>query len=261
MSLSFSANLGFLWAELPLPDAVRAAKRAGFTAVELHWPYATDAMEMKQALAETGLPVLGLNTSRGNLENGDFGLSALPGREQDARAAIDQALAYAEEIGASAVHVMAGKTDAPEARETFIANLRYAADKAAPSGVAILIEPINQHDAPGYFLSDNATASAIIANPAALTFASCSTAIMSAAREDRCWKSSRPTGTISAMSSSPPFRTAVSRIQAKSILPASCPGWPRAATQATSARNTSPAAQRKPGLAGWPPGAEAARLI
>lgn len=163
MSLSFSANLGFLWTELPLPDAVRAAKRAGFTAVELHWPYATDAVEMKQALAETGLPVLGLNTSRGNLENGDFGLSALPGREQDARAAIDQALAYAEEIGASAVHVMAGKTDAPEARETFISNLCYAADKAAPSGMTILIEPINQHDAPGYFLSDNATASAIIA--------------------------------------------------------------------------------------------------
>ncbi len=163
MSLSFSANLGFLWTELSLPDAVHAAKRAGFTAVELHWPYATDAMEMKQALAETGLPVLGLNTSRGNLENGDFGLSALPGREQDAREAIDQALAYAEEIGASAVHVMAGKTDAPEARETFIANLRYAADQAAPSGITILIEPINRHDAPGYFLSDNATASAIIA--------------------------------------------------------------------------------------------------
>lgn len=163
MSLSFSANLGFLWTELPLPDAVHAAKRAGFTAVELHWPYATDAMEMKQALAETGLPVLGLNTSRGNLENGDFGLSALPGREQDAREAIDQALAYAEEIGASAVHVMAGKTDAPEARETFIANLRYAADKAALSGIKILIEPINQYDAPGYFLSDNATAAAVIA--------------------------------------------------------------------------------------------------
>ncbi|WP_035030315.1 hydroxypyruvate isomerase family protein [Aquamicrobium defluvii] len=163
MSLSFSANLGFLWTELPLPDAVRAAKRAGFTAVELHWPYATDAMEMKQALAETGLPVLGLNTSRGNLENGDFGLSALPGRERDARAAIDQALAYAEAIGASAVHVMAGKTGAPEARETFIDNLRYAADKAAPSGITILIEPINRHDAPGYFLRDNETAAAIIA--------------------------------------------------------------------------------------------------
>jgi len=163
MSLSFSSNLGFLWTELSLPDAVRAAKRAGFSAVELHWPYATDAADLKQALAETDLPVLGLNTSRGNLENGDFGLSALPGREQDAHAAIEQALAYAAEIGATAVHVMAGKTGAPKARETFIANLRYAADKAAPSGITILIEPINQHDAPGYFLSDNATASAIIA--------------------------------------------------------------------------------------------------
>lgn len=163
MSLSFSANLGFLWTELSLPDAVRAAKRAGFSAVELHWPYATDTAELKQALAETDLPVLGLNTSRGNVKNGDFGLSALPGREQDAHAAIEQALAYAAEIGATAVHVMAGKTGAPKARETFIANLRYAADKAKPSGITILIEPINQHDAPGYFLSDNATASALIA--------------------------------------------------------------------------------------------------
>ena len=29
----FSANLGLLWSDLPLPDAIRAAKVAGFDAV------------------------------------------------------------------------------------------------------------------------------------------------------------------------------------------------------------------------------------
>ncbi|EIM73861.1 hydroxypyruvate isomerase [Nitratireductor aquibiodomus RA22] len=32
--LRFSANLGFLWTELALPDAVRRAHAAGFDAVE-----------------------------------------------------------------------------------------------------------------------------------------------------------------------------------------------------------------------------------
>ena len=36
----FSANLGFLWQELALCDAVHAAAAAGFDAVEFHWPYA-----------------------------------------------------------------------------------------------------------------------------------------------------------------------------------------------------------------------------
>ena len=41
----FSANLGFLWTELPLPMAIAAAKAAGFAAVEAHWPYDTPAEE------------------------------------------------------------------------------------------------------------------------------------------------------------------------------------------------------------------------
>lgn len=162
MKLPFSANLGFLWTELALPDAIRAASKAGFDAVELHWPYAVEPSLLRQALAESGLPVLGLNTSRGNVDAGDFGLSALPGREKEARAAIDQAIAYATAIGATAVHVMAGKTDGPVARDTFIANLRYAADQARAAGITILMEPLNHHDVPGYFLVDNATAAAII---------------------------------------------------------------------------------------------------
>ena len=94
----FSANLGFLWSDLPLPDAIRAAAKAGFAAVECHWPCSFDAAEVKAALQDTGLPMLGLNTARGDVAGGENGLSALPGREADARAAIDEAAAYAEAV-------------------------------------------------------------------------------------------------------------------------------------------------------------------
>ncbi|MEK9790918.1 MAG: TIM barrel protein, partial [Alphaproteobacteria bacterium] len=101
----FSANLGFLWTDRPLADAVRAAAAAGFDAVECHWPYDEDAGAVKAALAETGLSMLGLNAPRGNVGAGENGLAALVGRETEARAGIDAALDYADAINAGNIHV------------------------------------------------------------------------------------------------------------------------------------------------------------
>jgi hydroxypyruvate isomerase len=158
--MRFSANLGFLWADLPLPDAIRAAHAAGFDAVECHWPYETPAEEVAAALKDTGLEMLGLNTLRGR--PGENGLSALPGREAEARAEIDRALDYAAAIGCRAVHVMAGFAQGPEADASFRANLDHACAQAAGQGITILIEPLNHHDAPGYFLQHADQAARII---------------------------------------------------------------------------------------------------
>ena len=158
----FSANLGFLWADRPLPDAIRAAKAAGFAAVECHWPYDTPAEEVAAALAETGLDMLGLNTRRGDVAAGDNGLSALPGREAEARASIDEAIAYAVAIGTRRIHVMAGFASGAAAHVAFTANLAYACAEAVAQGITILIEPLNRYDAPGYFLTTTAQARAII---------------------------------------------------------------------------------------------------
>lgn len=130
-----------------MPDAIRAAKEAGFDAVECHWPYETPAEEVKAALEETGLPMLGLNTIRGDI--GENGLAALEGREAEARASISQAIRYADEVGAEAIHVMAGFTEGADAAATFESNLAFACDQ---TDKVILIEPLNRHDAPGYFL-------------------------------------------------------------------------------------------------------------
>ena len=160
--MRFSANLGFLWTDLPLPEAILAAHRAGFDAVECHWPYDVPAEKVTAALEATGLRMLGLNTRRGNLAAGENGLAALPDRLTEARAAINEALAYADRIKAGAVHVMAGFASGLEARDCFVENLRYACDRAAPLGITILIEPLNHYDAPGYFLSTTEQARGII---------------------------------------------------------------------------------------------------
>ncbi|MEL7115930.1 MAG: TIM barrel protein [Pseudomonadota bacterium] len=155
--MKFSANLGFLWNDRPLPDAIRAAKAARFDAVECHWPYEVASADVRAALTETGLPMLGLNTRRG--APGENGLAALLGREDEARAAIDEAIAYADAVDARAVHVMAGFASGDAAQATFLENLRYATSRTDRT---ILIEPLNRHDAPGYFLSTTDHAREII---------------------------------------------------------------------------------------------------
>ncbi|MCA0873061.1 TIM barrel protein [Seohaeicola saemankumensis] len=158
----FSANLGFLWTDRPLPEAIRAAGAAGFDAVECHWPYDVPPDQVRAALDETGLPMLGINTRRGDVAAGENGLAAVPGREQQALDAIAEAVDYATAIGARAVHVMAGNAAGDTAHQVFLRNLRAAADLAKPRGLTILIEPLNRFDAPGYFLRDTEQARRII---------------------------------------------------------------------------------------------------
>lgn len=158
----FSANLGFLWHELPLIEAVKAAHQAGFDAVECHWPYETPPLALAEVLAETGLLMLSLNTVRGDISKGENGLCALPHRRNEAKAAIDQAIAYASAASIPNIHMMAGIASGDEAHDCFISHLAYGCAQAAACGKTILIEPLNPYDAPGYFLSDLEQALAII---------------------------------------------------------------------------------------------------
>ncbi|MBN9887887.1 hydroxypyruvate isomerase family protein [Salipiger abyssi] len=151
--MRISANLGFLYSDLPLPARIRAAARDGFDAVECHFPYDIPAAALRAALNETGLEMLALNTAPGDLAAGEFGLAALPGRRDDARAAVAQAVAYGAEIGAAHVHVMAGRSGGGDGAEAaFRETLAHACDLAAAQGMGVLIEPINRRDVPGYHL-------------------------------------------------------------------------------------------------------------
>jgi hydroxypyruvate isomerase len=152
----FSANIGFLWPDRPLLDRIDAAAQAGFKAIEAHWPYDVPAADLKAACARNGVAALGLNTVRGDVQRGEFGLGALPGRESDFAASVDQAVAYGVAARFNAIHAMAGVVPADQwaaAKTVFARNLGNAADKAAAHGLTILLEPLNPRDAPGYFYS------------------------------------------------------------------------------------------------------------
>lgn len=156
--MRFSANLGFLFTEYELPEAIRQAHLCGFAAVECHWPYDVPAEAVREALDETGLPLLSVNTRKG--ERG--GLCAQADMRQAAKDSITEAFDYADITKARAVHVMAGVGQGSEANAAFYDNLLFACERAQSDNRLVLIEALNRFDAPGYFLNDNDQAADII---------------------------------------------------------------------------------------------------
>jgi hydroxypyruvate isomerase len=159
-----AANLGYLFPDRPPIERFGAAAAAGFTAVELQFPYADKPDALRREVERHGLTLLGLNTPQA--ANADAGLGGVPGRERDFVTLFDQALDYATAVGATAIHCMTG-TVPPELQaageKTFIANLARASDLAGERQIGILIEPINRRDRPGYLLYRPEQAAEIIA--------------------------------------------------------------------------------------------------
>ena len=162
----FAANLAYLFTERPLLDRFAAAAAAGFRAVELQLPYDHAPAAVNAELERHGLIVLGINTAPGRSAAGEFGVAAVPGREQEFAALFEQALDYVTAIGGCQIHCLAGKVppdQRPAAEKTFVANLARAADAAGERGITLLIEPINPRDRPDYFLTRAEHAADIIA--------------------------------------------------------------------------------------------------
>jgi len=157
-----AANISWLFTEVPLLDRFAAAAAAGFSAVECQFPGDAPPAEIAALLRKHGLTLALFNMFAGDYAKGDRGMGALPGRETEFMAGIERALELARATGCTRIHALAGLW--PEGRpksqgeETYVANLRRAADLAAPHGVTILIEPLNSRDNPGYFLNTCADA-------------------------------------------------------------------------------------------------------
>jgi hydroxypyruvate isomerase len=156
------ANLNFLFTEVPLLDRFEAAAKAGFKAVEIGNPYEASAADIAAPLEANGLTLALINTTAGDAAKGERGRAALAGRQKDFDADMETALGYCATTGCTLIHVMAGLVHQGARRDTFVANLKKGARKAAAAGVTAVIEPINRRDIPGYFLNKLAEARAII---------------------------------------------------------------------------------------------------
>lgn len=153
----FAANLSLLYNEHAFLDRFAAAAQDGFQAVEYLFPYAFAAQALAQRLADHGLRQVLFNAPPGDWDAGERGIACLPGREAEFRDGLARALDYAHALDCPRLHVMAGV--APDGvahavlQATYEANLSWAAVQAATVGRDVLIEPINTHDFPGYFLN------------------------------------------------------------------------------------------------------------
>lgn len=166
MPLKFAANLSFLYQELPLLERIDAAARDGFEGVEFLFPYDHPAREIRQRLDDHGIVQALFNAPAGDWAAGERGIASLPGRVEEFQAGIARALDYADALGNRLLHVMAGVLPAGADRAvhwlTYQNNIAWAARQAAERGITLLIEPINQRDMPGYFLSLQKDALAVV---------------------------------------------------------------------------------------------------
>ena len=162
----FAANLTMLFTEHPFLDRFEAAARAGFTSVEFLFPYAFPVAEMRDRLASNRLKLVLHNLPAGDWDAGDRGIACDPGRVDEFRAGVARAIEYGTALGVPQLNCLAGKAPAGVAdellRQTFVANLRFAAAALKEVGLKLLIEPINNYDLPGFWLNGTAKAISVI---------------------------------------------------------------------------------------------------
>ena len=153
----FAANLTMLFTELPFLDRFAAARKAGFKAVEFLFPYAWPAQQIKDLLDANQLQLVLHNLPAGDWDAGERGIACHPNRVQEFREGVTQAIAYATTLGVKQLNCLVGKlpsnASSLEIDQTVIENLRFAASALREHDIALLIEPINTFDIPGFYLS------------------------------------------------------------------------------------------------------------
>lgn len=162
----FAANLTMMFNETGFLDRFAAAAAVGFKAVEFLFPYEFEPDVIRERLETCGLTQALFNLPPGNWAAGERGLAALAGREAEFRQSVETALRYASATGVRRLHVMSGLADRSDSksRDTYRASLALACDRAGEAGLDVLIEPINPHDMPDYFLNDFNFAADLIAD-------------------------------------------------------------------------------------------------
>lgn len=162
----FSANLSFLFKDVPFPERFRRAADFGFRGVEFFWPGVEELDAVAREVQETGLEVALFNFDAGDMAAGDRGLAGDPDRATQFRANVPVALELAARIGCPRLNALVGvhrpglelEAQLEVARE----NVAWAAERARAQGATIMIEPINGYDNGDVLLETSSDAIAFI---------------------------------------------------------------------------------------------------
>ncbi|MEO3868437.1 TIM barrel protein [Nonomuraea sp. B12E4] len=163
MRARFDVNLSILFTDLPLLERPAAAAKAGFDAVELWWPFggpepaSARLGELRQAIEDAGVRLVGLNFDAGDMAAGERGLVARRDGSTRFRANIDVAVELAGGLGCRVLNALYGNGPDTD-RGLAVANLRRAADAAAGIGATVVVEALNSHENPKYPITSSQAA-------------------------------------------------------------------------------------------------------
>jgi len=154
--MKLAANLTMLFNEVDFLDRFQKAAQAGFRGVEFLFPYAWTAQQIAEKLDAHRLELVLHNLPAGDWAGGERGIACHPRRRGEFEQGVAQAIAYAKALGVRQLNCLAGivpqGVGREQAHEVLVANLRFAARRLKEEGIALLIEPINTVDIPGFFL-------------------------------------------------------------------------------------------------------------
>jgi len=163
---NFCANLSFLFSDVAFLERFDRAKRAGFRAVEFHFPYAFDKEALAERAREAGVEVVLFNLPAGDWEKGERGIACIPARVSEFRDGVGRAIEYARALGCKRVNCLSGivppRMTEATLRETFVSNLRFAAGEMGREGITLMTEPVNTRSVPGNYLRNSGQALALM---------------------------------------------------------------------------------------------------
>lgn len=152
----FSINVSMMLQEFGFLDRFQAAADLGFAGVDVQFPYEFPADAVAKAARRAGVEIVLINVPAGDLSAGGDGLACVPGREAEFARAVEEAADYAFVLGVKRVNVLSGRVPQGATRKAAMAtlgrNLQLAADRFAPLGVTVMVEPCNGRDVPRYLV-------------------------------------------------------------------------------------------------------------
>jgi hydroxypyruvate isomerase len=155
----YAANLNLQFNEVPMPQRYARAAAAGFTHVEVLFPYNDGPQLVAQELQRHNLELVLFDADPGDFAGGDRGYLCQPDQQERLERTFCEATELAQQLGCRRVNVLAGNVQDgvswEDHRRTASEGLRRLAPLAEDAGVTLLVEALNANENPRYFLTNS----------------------------------------------------------------------------------------------------------
>ena len=168
--MRFAANLSLMFAEYDVIERFSKAAEAGFTHVEMLFPFHYDLDQVERELKRNNLEMILFDTDAGDFAGGERGYLCDPARKDRFYESVQEAIPIARRLGTRLLNALAGlvppSVSFEEARATVVENLKRAAPLAEDAGIVLMSEGLNTIQTPGYFLDRSSLGFEIVAEVA-----------------------------------------------------------------------------------------------